>query len=538
MPRWALRHAGLALALLFSAAAAGHQLARQRVGYTRYDLPSFDAYAYMTMADEPAFFTAAPWGYRVLGPRLVHLFRPRDRLVAFRDLAYWSVVGCGGVLYLFLRRLGHGVPMALAGVLAFSLSRPVHLALGAPMLGEPLAALLQIGALLAVAAGAGPLALAALLALGVLAKELFLLMPPLLLLARLTQDGLRRALRASLAAAAPALAVLLALHLWWTPQLRTPRAPLDLALLRAGLEVLGLDWYDTARALLLTGITPLALLGALLPESRAFLRVYGYLALLCLVLSLVAWVNVPSATPVPLFGANTERLLLYALPLLIPLALRALERGLRLAPAVAAAPGAAAPARVWPRALALTALSAALLLPFLGTERYRRLPLHEPRDGPLLMAFCQESLRTARRLERGEEVAFDPERMRFAWGIDDPGRLFEMRWFLREGWGPLAHYGIHDVVMREPRATLVLPCLTPRALHVTLSLEAPQPSSFQAFLNGAAVGRVSATPERTPSPLLVPAAALVRGDNLLTLSAVDGAPPGTRLRGLTLRSPR
>ena len=57
-----------------------------------------------------------------------------------------------------------------------------------------------------------------------------------------------------------------------------------------------------------------------------------------------------------------------------------------------------------------------------------------------------------RLLERGEEVAFEPERMRFSWGEGDPGRLFQMRWFLREGWGALAHYGIHESVMREPRA--------------------------------------------------------------------------------------
>jgi hypothetical protein len=329
--------------------------------------------------------------------------------------------------------------------------------------------------------------------------------------------------------------VFLLLRLWWTPELRTPHAPLDLSLLEAGLEVLALQWFDTGRALLLSGVLPLALAGALLGESRPFLRVYGYFALACVALSLLAWVNVPSPTPVPLFAANTERLLVYALPLVIPLALQALERVLRLAPAVAA-PAGREPA--WLPAVSLAVCAAALLFPLLATARYRRLPLHQARDGPLLMAFCQESLRTARRLERGEEVAFDPERMRFAWGIDDPGRLFEMRWFLREGWGPLAHYGVHDVVMREPRATIALPCLHPRELLVSLALQAEQPASYRVFVNGAPVGRASASEESTPSSLRVPAAALVRGDNLLTLSAMDGAPPGTRLRGLTLRAAR
>jgi len=534
MPRAALRHAGLLLALLLSAAAVSYQRDRQRVGYTRYDLPTFDAYVYMTMADEPAFFTAAPWGYRVLGPRLVHLLPRRARLFAFRDLAFFCLVACGGLLFAFLRRLGHGEAMALVGVACFCLSRPVQLALGIPMLGEPLALLLELAALLALAAGAGLLAFAAMLALGVLSKELFLLLPPLVLLERRRRDGFRRALLAALAVAAPACAAVLLLRLWWTPQLRTPHPPWNLGLVRAGLEVFSAEWYDTSRALLLSGVTPLALLGACLRESRPYLKSYGYLALLCLAISLLAWVNVPSRVPVPLFAANSERLLIYALPLLIPLALTALERVLRLAPAVPSASR-------WPhsrglRLASLMACGAALLLPSFGVDRYRRLPLHEPRDGPLLMALCQESLRAARRIDRGEEIVLDPERMRFAWGISDPGRLFEMRWFLREGWGPLAHYGIHDVRMRGARATLLLPCLRPRDLLLTLELAAERAIPFELFVNGSLLGRAAAGPGRPPLSLKVPASALFRGDNLLTLSATNGPARGARLLSYRLRA--
>lgn len=534
MPRAALLHAGPLLALLLSIAAVAYQRDRQRVGYTRYDLPNFDAYLYMTMADEPAFFTAAPWGYRLLGPSLVHLFPPRARLVAFRELAFWSLVGCGVLLFFFLRRLGHGDAMALVGVAFFCLSRPVRLALGVPMLGEPLAVFLEIAALLAVATRAGLPAVAAILGLGVLSKELFLLMPGLVFFERRTRDGWRRACVAALRVAAPAAAALLLLRLWWTPHLRTPHAPLNLDLVRAGIEVLSAEWADTSRALLLSGVTTLALLGALCREARRYLSVYGYLALACLALSMTAWVNVPSTVPVPLFAANTERLLLYALPLLIPLALTALERVLRLAPAVAAEaarPPAQTRGFVW-----FAACSLVLAFPLFGLDRYRRHPLHEPRDGPLLMALCQESLRVARRIERGEEVVLDPLRLRFAWGIDDPGRLFEMRWFLREGWGPLAHYGIDDVRMREARAALLLPCLRPRDLVVTLDLEVTATRSFDVLVNGTAVGRVAALPERMTAALKVPAAVLFRGDNLLTLSATDGPPGGVRLRSYRLRA--
>jgi hypothetical protein len=534
MPLARARHLGLLLALLLSALLVGYQDRRTRVGYTRLDLPSFDAYVYMTMADEPAFFTAAPWGYRVLGPRLVHLLPPRARLRGFHDLSVGCLVASGGVLFLFLRRLGHGLAMALVGVAMLQLSRPVQLALGIPLLGDPLSLLLLLLALLASAGGAGALALAALLAAGVLTKELFLLLPPLLLFARPAGRGFGRALRAALLVGLPALLVASMLRFHWTPYLRVPRPPWNLELLRVAAESLREQWGETARALLLAGLAPLALLGALLREARPYLKRYGWLALLCVALALAAWLNVPSPAPLVLLGANTERLLIYALPTLIPLALLALERLLRVPRAVLPAQG--EPPELL-RGAALVGIALALSLPLLGVDRYRRLPLHERRDGPLLMAFCRESLRTARRLERGEEVLLEPERLRFAWGVSDPGGLFEMRWFLRDGWGPLPHYGVHDVRMREARASLVLPCLRPRAIQVTLELEAEQPvASLELHVNGSAVFRTSLAAGRAPLRFDVPAAALFRGDNLLTLSAADGAPAGLRLRSFGLRA--
>jgi hypothetical protein len=368
----------------------------------------------------------------------------------------------------------------------------------------------------------------------VLAKELFLLLPPLLLFARAPRDGFRRALFGALLAAAPAFAVFALLRLWWTPRLHVPSPPFDLTLLRAGADVFVADWRETTRALLLSGVMPLALLGAATREARPYLKTYGYLAALCVALSLFAWINVPSRVPVPLFAANTERLLLYALPLLIPLALIALERALRLG--VVAPTALAAPQPRLLRLLALPACGLALLLPLFGVDRYRRVPLHERRDGPLLMALCQESLRAARRLERGEEVLLDPAELRFAWGISDPGRLFEMRWFLREGWGRLAHYGVDDVRMREASASLLLPCLRPRPLLVTLELEAPDTATFDVSLNGAALGRAAVGPGLPPLLLRVPAQALFRGDTLLTLASSDGVPRAARLKSYRLRA--
>jgi hypothetical protein len=399
------------------------------------------------------------------------------------------------------------------------------------MLGEALAVSLLVAALLAVATeGALPL-FAALLALGVLVKDVFLLLPPLALLVCRRRSGLGRALGAAVACALPALASVWLLHAWWTPSLRTPHAPWNADLWRAGLEVLQRDAPETWRPMLLQGLLPLAVLGACLRESRAYLSLYGYLAPLLVLVSLVAWINVPSPVPVPLFGANTARLLIYAVPVLVPLALVPFERVLRLPLAAPASPAVPATAR----RLAVVVCVACVASPLVLSDRYRRLPLHEPRDGPLLMAFCRESLRMARRVERGEEVALEPERHRYTWGEYDPGQLFEMRWYLRAGWGRLPHYGTDDVLMQATTAELVLPCLRPRELQATLLLEAERPTALQAFVNGRALGSVKAGRPAAPGTLTIPGAALFRGDNLLKLVA-EATPPKLRLVDYRVRA--
>ena len=52
--------------------------------------------------------------------------------------------------------------------------------------------------------------------------------------------------------------------------------------------------------------------------------------------------------------------------------------------------------------------AAAALAPLAIVDRYRRADLTGPRDGPYVLVVCRETLRTARRLSRGEEVALDP----------------------------------------------------------------------------------------------------------------------------------
>ena len=109
----------------------------------------------------------------------------------------------------------------------------------------------------------------------------------------------------------------------------------------------------------------------------------------------------------------------------------------------------------------------------LGLDRYRRADLRGSRDGPLLLAFCRESLRVAGRLERGGDVAFEPGAMRYRWGVDHPSAMAQMRWFLRDGWGDLPHYATGDARTTAAEATVTVPCFRPRPLAIELVLDAP-----------------------------------------------------------------
>src|SRR5262249_18389781 len=149
---------------------------------------------YIAMAEHPAVFSVAPWGYRVLTPALVHALPVRTVVRGFRYVTLGSFALAGALLFLYLRRLGHGEGPALLAAAAFAVSGPVHEALAARFLVEPLAFALELALLLALEAGAGAGVLVLLVLLGVLAKEFFLLLVPLVYLARCGRDGDRRAL--------------------------------------------------------------------------------------------------------------------------------------------------------------------------------------------------------------------------------------------------------------------------------------------------------------------------------------------------------
>jgi len=207
------------------------------------------------------------------------------------------------------------------------------------------------------------------------------------------------------------------------------------------------------------------------------------------------------------------------------LALLALDR---VAPNLGPALPAAIPGRGLRRAAAVAAAAAALF-PLALVDRYQRLDLQGRRDGLYVLGFCRGTLNAAGKLRKGAAVLFKMDERRFAPRGFETSQLERMRWFLREGWGPDAHYGTAEVFMEAPRATLVLPCLTPAPIEVTLAMSARREVPVRASVNGRFLGEGVVGPDRTRLRFEVPAAALFRGDNVVAVEVPAGAEFAPRL---------
>jgi hypothetical protein len=223
----------------------------------------------------------------------------------------------------------------------------------------------------------------------------------------------------------------------------------------------------------------------------------------------------------PYFGANTTRLMVYVLPLALPLALFGIHR---LWPAWRAPALRAEPSSRVAMAAAI-GVAACVAFPFVGLDRYRRLPLHARRDGPLVLTTCRESLRSARRLESGRPLAWDLEGEGYRPKESDPRQMARMRWYLRDGWGEAPAYGSGPVTTTAAESSFLLPSFDPRDLDLSLTADVAPGTPLEVLVNARSIGTW-----REGMPLKVPATLLYRGDNLVTLRAPPGA---TRLRGIS-----
>ncbi len=522
------RQRGILLAVLVSAVViTTREVEFFAVAYDRFHLPAFDGHVYVAMAEHPGVFTVAPWGYRVLNPWLVRLFTLplRDHVPAF----FWSTVlglGLGGVLvFAYLRRLGQPLLPALLGMTLYGVSGPVGEVVRYQFLAEPLTFLLEMAFLLALEAAAPVASLALIATLGVLSKEFFLLLLPLVFIVARERVGGGRALRDALLVALPALAATVALRRLWTPHIQPPLPALSWGTLSMAASRFADSWPEWRGAALLAGLTPLALVGAFRTGGKRLVPRGAYL--------LLATLASPFVNPVMFLSVDIDRLLLYALPAVIPLALAALDG---LLPRGEPAPPAAMPR--WTSRVALVLTVGAVIVPLGIVDSYRRVDLQGTRDATVMLAVFRETLETAEKLEDGEAFEFDAAAGRYAQGLTKPFNLSQLRrvrWFLRDGWGPLAARHAGDAAMADPEATLLLPCFRPRDLTALFSLDAPRETRVEVRVNDRPVGDMLVGTEVHEQPLSIPATLLFRGDNSLTLRALEPDSAHPRLRRFRIR---
>lgn len=276
---------------------------------------------------------------------------------------------------------------------------------------------------------------------------------------------------------------------------------------------------------------PLAVLGAFRKAARPFLRRYGYVLALSL---LIPFLN-PSRLPFSLnyLARDYSRYLLYAMPCILPLCLFAIDR---FWPHLESPPG-PKPSSRFTDILAVCGITLLLLSPFAMTDRYRRAEPRE-RHGYYVRILVRQSLQTARLLEGGQAVVWDlgvdvpPE------GTPYPPPPRAIRWFLREGWsGSLDSYG-EDVHMVGDEAGFLLPSFFAQDVEIKLSLHSPSNTLVHVYVNGVHAGRALVDRQLGDYTFRAPSTALFRGDNLVTLLRGEGQSAALSLRRITLQPVR
>ncbi len=476
--------------------------------YDRFVLPAFDGFVYSAMAEHPRVFTLAPWGYRVLEPWIVHLLPVTSAAVGFFWLNLILLTGAVFLVGRWLRRLGFSSSAATVGGLTLALTPPVRAVLEYQVLVDPLAFFIT-ALILNELVAPRVLTLAALLAVGVLSKEACLI--PLLVVPFVlgVRGGWKRAAWQSLAIGAPSIGLLLLLRLTWGNQAAFNGAGLLPSLL---VHFTRVPWEATV---LFFGTTVLGFMG-LVRERSIELRAIG-----CLL-----WFGnfgAAVANPYGFESPDLVRISLFAWTPWIPLVLRGIGCARAEIKAEPAGPGRG------PAVASVTTLLVSLGL-ILGADSYRRAPVGDSPDPVAFMGRSRETMKTARALDQGEVFTFDWQSGRFATKVTERFNLTEgrrQRWFLYSGFGPDAAFGSGAPTFRGD-AELLLPIFVPRSATMTLTLDGPENPHVVVSVAGLRLGSVPA--DRSPAELVVPQAALVRGDNIVRLQG----PQGVEIRLLRL----
>ena len=487
-----------------------------------FTLPGFDAHAYVAMAEEPRVFTVAPWGYRILEPALIGTLLPKRFIVpGFRWTARGSLVIASGLLFIYLRARGSTVRAALLCIFVAMLTPSVAAVFDNPFLVEPFALCLLLVALIAIE-GSDSLWVAALaLVLLSLSKEIWIFLLPLVFLKH-RENGVGAAAVRTAAVAAPSVWVAVVMRWMWSPQTVSP-----LTVSSGGTSLPGAIAANFAvfgPEFALGGLSILALLALSRPSGRAYLARHALTLLPLLLLPLAAAAYTGAGAATSFFADDVRRLLIYAIPFAAGLA-ACLDPD-----ATAPRPSGSTPRFQGAAKIVTVILLAAPF--FLST--YSRVDLGTSRDGPYVLGFTRETLRTARKLDRGETVVFDPSERKFAWGVSPASDLSKLRFFLRSGFGPVAHYGLDDIRMRGNLATLIAPLLATRPLRVMLSLDALTSAWVSMYAGGLKIGEALVGPQSVQATFEVPARALFRGDNEIELRCDKGAIAEPRLLRIAL----
>lgn len=478
------------------------------------------------MAEEPRVFTVAPWGYRILLPELLGTFLPPRRIVqGFDWAARLSLIFASGLLFVYLRTLGGTIRAALVAVTLAMLTPSVDRVFANPFLVEPFALMLMLVALIAIEGRASAWLIALALILLSLTKEVWVLLLPLVFLKEWPEGGTRGAVMRTLRAGLPALWVMALVRWMWAPQSETTRGGADylgaLGSIASNIRVFAPEY-------LLGGLGLAGLIALRDERARDYLREHSPTLLTLLALPLFAAAYTGEGAATSFFADDIARLLIYVVPFAAGLAIH-------LDPDHGEGRTFGTNKRVERGAVALVL---AFMLAPRALDSYSRVDLSISRDGPYVLGFSRETLRTARKLDRGEAVTFDPAERKFAWGVSPPGELGKLRFFLRDGFGPLAHYGIHDIRMRDTRATLILPVLTPRRLQATLVMDAKESAWVTFRAGGTKIGEALVGPQPVAVTLDIAAERLFRGDNTIELQCEKAVAVSPRILRLELTPTR